>query len=70
VSVINVSVEENFQATFGKPFDRKALLKLVVKALKTKEDEYLINLISHFSVADLLKMKKELDAKKTRNPNS
>lgn len=70
VSVIREGVEENFCTTFGKPFDRKALYKLVVKALKTKEDEYYTNLISHLSEADLLQMKRELDGKKTKHQNS
>lgn len=68
--MIKAGVEDNYRATFGKPFDRKALLKLVVKALKTKEDEYLTNLISHLSAAELLDMKKDLDGKKAKNSNS
>ena len=68
--MIDSQTEENFKATFGKNFDRKALLKLVVKALKTKEDEYLTNLISHLSAAQLLNLKKDLDAKKAKHSNS
>ena len=68
--MIKAEVEENFLTTFGKAFDRKAFSKLVVKQLKTKEDEYYNNLLSHLSIADLMTMKKDLDGKKTKYPNS
>jgi len=52
---------DNFNSTFGKPFDRKALSKLVTKQLKTKEDEYYMNLISHLSAEKLIALKDHLN---------
>jgi hypothetical protein len=69
--VISPETEKNFADTFGKNLDRKAFLKAVIAALKTKEVEYYNNLISHLSEHKLIQLKEELNgSKKTKYPNT
>lgn len=58
--ILKPEVERNFMQTFGKGFDRGHLEKLVAKRLKTLEDEYYDNLISHLSSQQLNELKEEL----------
>jgi hypothetical protein len=61
---------KNFLATFGKKFDRKAFAKLVSSRLKTKEEEYCMNLVSHLSTEQLINLREQLKHDHKTNANS
>lgn len=58
--MINKDVPANFLKTFGKPFDEKALSKLISKRLKAKQEEYYLNLIEHMTIEELTEMREGL----------